>query len=665
MGKSHSDVLVDSDNKCIIDVVTRNITNESGKTILLQYDHNSERIGFTMSRFIDGHDMSESDRVSVYYLNSSSSSYSSYKEGCYIVDDVAVSDDGESITFTWLVGSGATQLVGPTVLSVNFRCFDSDSNVTYNWSTRPCSMYTVVEGLDVADDAEIEVQFNDLLTAFENKMTEYGTNLESSLSSTLKSEADDLESSLETELTSHASTLKTELTSHTSTLKTELTSHASTLKTELTSHASTLKTELTSHASELKTEMKEIVSETEEKIAPILEDYYSYGFVEHMDVLAPASRIEYVGLNENYTAMSLDMSASTTNYGSWSTFPTLVENKPYMVKSTGEADYQLDESDYTLKAEDGSSSDVANTSYDGGAFSKFIKVYVKRWVDGTDRHVRFSFVPIEGYTACGFIDTDGSEMDYVWIPMFYGSTVDGKMRSLSDLQPDKNQTTAQQKTYIDAFSSRAVFFAGPIIETIRDMLYMFFKTTEIQGACGKGNMSGYDSTNTTTYGVLPNAVVSGGQFYGTTDGKSLNKIFHSIVLGSYQQWQRDPYLLCINGRYKVSKDYTYDLTGAKYIDTGIDNDTVDTSKWVYPNLNAVVDGFGSLPISPYGGSTSTGYCDGLYLPANNAITSVLLRFGRCGSGSTGGVGALHADPTASNASWNISASLLLKSPVEA
>lgn len=409
------------------------------------------------------------------------------------------------------------------------------------------------------------------------------------------------------------------------------------------------------------------------EMAPAIDDIgnlakeykYTYGFVEHMDILSPSNRIEYIGVNQGYRAMSVDKTNHTTDYGSWADFPVITENKPYMVHSNGVEDYQLDENNYALKL-DGTPSDVANTEYDGGAFAKFPKVYVKRWVEGNDRHVRFSFVPIDGYIPCGFIDQDHNELDHVWIPMFYGSTVNGKMRSLSGLQPDTDQNTTAQYKYISAVSDRAVFFAGAIIETIKDILYMLFKTTDLQAACGTGNSSGYVSDASQNYGVLPNAVVEGGQFYGTSTNKSLNKIFHSIVLGSYQQYQRDPYYLCVNGRFKVSTDYTYDLTGGSYVDTGVDCEPVTSTTWKYPNNLVPIDGFGNVPAVPYNGSTSTGYCDGVYHSASWAsLSAVVRRFGCCLNGSDGGLSCLHLNGSAAHASWSISASVLLLPPVTA
>ena len=170
-------------------------------------------------------------------------------------------------------------------------------------------------------------------------------------------------------------------------------------------------------------------------------------------------------------------------------------------------------------------------------------------------------------------------------------------------------------------------------------------------------------------GVKQNAVIGGGQFYGTSDGKSLNKILHSIVLGSWQQWMRDPYTLLVNGRFKVSKDYSYDLTGATYEDTGItlpkimteDEEPTQKTGPFYPHKYQTVPGFGALPVYPYNGSTSTGGCDGFW--QNVDITAVALRFGACDHGTHGGLRCLAARDGATNANWNFGVAILLLPPV--
>ena len=415
---------------------------------------------------------------------------------------------------------------------------------------------------------------------------------------------------------------------------------------------------------------KSTLDSVNEKVSAILaieKDEDVYGFVEHMDILDPDERIEYIGLNKNFNPITITMGGGYS-LGDWATFPLLVNNKPYMVKSSGIVDYQLSETNYAKKADGETASDVANTSYDGGAFSWLQKIYKKEYIVGSDRYVKFSLEPREGYEAAGFIDTDNAELEGVWIPMFYGHLPSGsnqKLLTVSGTQPVYGKTTAEEKAAIDLFSARARFFGGAIINTIHDLLLLWGKTTNIQDKYGYGNCNGYDSTLSPTYGVLANAVVGGGQFYGTgSDDKThLNKILHSIVLGSYQQWQRDPYTQCVSGKVYVSKNYKYDIStpGSTYTKTGVELAT--TSAWEYPNKYAVVEGFGKIPVQPCEGSTALGSCDGLYV--NAAITAVGLRFGYCYDDLNDGVGALSLNSAAPYTGWGIGASVLLLPPAGA
>lgn len=402
-----------------------------------------------------------------------------------------------------------------------------------------------------------------------------------------------------------------------------------------------------------------------DEISKILNEEDVYGFVEHMDVLDPDERIDYIGLNKAYSPITITMGGGFS-LGDWSEFPVLKNNKPYMVKSDGYADYELSASDYTKKVDGETASDVANTSYDGGAFSWLQKVYKKEYVVGSDRYVKFSFEKRDGFEAVGFIDSDDKELEGVWLPMFYGFIdSNSKMLTVSGTQPNYNKTTAEQKTAIDNFNNkRGKFLGGAIINTIHDLLILWGKTSDIQDKYGYGNCNGYDASLTPTMGVLANAVVGGGQFYGTgsDDKKHLNKILHSVVLGSWQQWQRDPYTQSVNGRVYVSPNYKYDIStpATTYKDTGIQLTTASAN---YPHKYAVVDNFGMIPVPPFNGTSATGGCDGLW--ANITITAVALRFGDCNSDLADGAGALGLRDAATNAAWNVGASVLLLPPVGA
>lgn len=399
--------------------------------------------------------------------------------------------------------------------------------------------------------------------------------------------------------------------------------------------------------------------ETLDKIYDIVSAEGVYGFIEHCATLAPGSRIEYIGKNADYTPISVTMGGGFS-LGSWGNFSVLANNKPWMVKNDGTPDYELLATDYTKKAEDGTTaSDVANTSYAGGAFSWIQKIYKKEYLVGDDRYVLFSETKKEGFEAVGFIDSSDKELEGVWLPMFYNTDGTTKATCIGTGHPEYSNATAAQKTAIDAFGSRAKFFGGAIVETLRDLLIMWAKTTDIQAAYGKGNCSGYVNDATVYYGVKANAVVDGGQFYGTSDGTSLNKILHSIVLGTYQQWMRDPYTICVSGALKVSKNYAYDLGASGYSDTGVKYQSVSG---VYPHKYRVVPGFGAVPSDkPYSGSTALGGCDGFW--ANPGITAVALRFGRCGDGLRDGVRALHLYNAATSADWGVGSAVLLLPPV--
>lgn len=414
--------------------------------------------------------------------------------------------------------------------------------------------------------------------------------------------------------------------------------------------------------------------ETLDKVYNILAADPVYGFIEHNGILSPGSRIEYIGLNKDFSPLVRNKADGSMALNSWADFPVIKANKPYMVRADGTPDYRMSETNYAQK-ESGGASDVANSSYNGGAFSWLMKIYKNEEMVGNDRIVRFSLTARDGYEPVGFIDPSNNELEGVWLPMFYGSILGAsgstpKMVSLSGMQPTHSNTTAQEKTAITNFSSRAVFLGGPIVETITDLLIMFAKTTNLQEAYGYGNCAGYDASQSPTYGVKQNAIVGGGQFYGTDDQHSLNKIFHSIVLGSYQQWMRDPYEVVVNGRVKVSKNYTYDPTGAAYTDTGIavpDNKTWDTNHNAldYPAHFRTVPGYGSIPaLGMDGGSSATGGCDGLWRKdPKQTFTGVCLRFGHCNNGLHCGLRARDWYYAATNAGWSIGAADLLLPPV--
>ena len=57
--------------------------------------------------------------------------------------------------------------------------------------------------------------------------------------------------------------------------------------------------------------------ETLDKCYAILSADGIYGFIEHMDVLSPTARIEYIGQNKDFTPISLNKDTGAMTLNSW------------------------------------------------------------------------------------------------------------------------------------------------------------------------------------------------------------------------------------------------------------------------------------------------------------------------------------------------------------
>ena len=165
---SHIHNVSDSDNKFIIDGISRAIKNAStSKTIVMQFDHNSEVFTFELPRYIEGHDMTECNRVEVHYLNIDSMTKQE-NEGVYLVNDLSVNaDDDTKITCSWLISQNATQLVGSLNFLLRFICV-TDDVIDYVWNTAIFSGIYVSKG--IYNSEIVAEQYIDTIKAWENRL---------------------------------------------------------------------------------------------------------------------------------------------------------------------------------------------------------------------------------------------------------------------------------------------------------------------------------------------------------------------------------------------------------------------------------------------------------------------------------------------------------------
>ena len=153
---AHNHNIRDDETHFVIDHLTRTITNSAaGNNILVQYDHNSERFTFDMSRYVDGHDMSEVTEVRIHFRNASPSNLMKTEE-MYIPTDLAVSGaKSDKVTFSWLLSNRTTQYVGTLHFSIQFVCVDDDGALEYVWNTGVYKDVTVIETLTSTNAVDV------------------------------------------------------------------------------------------------------------------------------------------------------------------------------------------------------------------------------------------------------------------------------------------------------------------------------------------------------------------------------------------------------------------------------------------------------------------------------------------------------------------------------
>ena len=145
---AHAHIVSDSDNHFVIDPISRQLSNNSKKTILMKTDHNSEQFTFELPRMVEGHDMSLSNKVEVHYININSKTREQ-STGIYNVADFGVdTEDDTKVLGTWLVSREATKYAGSLNFVIRFACLSADNVEEYAWNT------AIYAGITIADTIE-------------------------------------------------------------------------------------------------------------------------------------------------------------------------------------------------------------------------------------------------------------------------------------------------------------------------------------------------------------------------------------------------------------------------------------------------------------------------------------------------------------------------------
>ena len=168
----HGHPVVDADHHFIIDPETRQITNAGvNRKALIQMDHNSERFSFEIDKIIEGHDMSNCNKVEVHYTNTATSSRQQ-SLGVYEISDFDVSgSDPNKLVGTWLISNNATLYAGTLSFMISFICTEEEE-VVYRWNTQINNSITISPGINNGE--AITESLPDLIEVWREYV--YGTN---------------------------------------------------------------------------------------------------------------------------------------------------------------------------------------------------------------------------------------------------------------------------------------------------------------------------------------------------------------------------------------------------------------------------------------------------------------------------------------------------------
>ena len=396
-----------------------------------------------------------------------------------------------------------------------------------------------------------------------------------------------------------------------------------------------------------------------------IRNYTLYGFKLHQDESNPSDMITYIEDNRFFEPAHMDYTNDVFNYGDWGNAWFIKKLKPCMLKYDGTVDYELDKNDYTKKV-DGSDSDISNETYDGNAMIGFPKVYWKI-VDNGDNtaNVYFSDKKVdEDFVCWSHIDNNGNEIDYCYMPMYNGSNVSSRLRSLSGKAPVTFQTATTEITYALAnnLTSDVLWYTEVFSDRmlVNLLLLLIGKSTDTQTIFGTGNNNSYVSTSNT--GVKNTGTMNTkGLFWGNQDNVSGVKVF-GMEHWWGNQWRRIAGWINDKGNQKVKMTYGqsdgstvngYNTDGSGYINIGC---TPSGTSGGYINKMTVTEN-GLIPTTA-SGSATTYYTDGLWF--NNSQVDYAYVGGGSGSGSL--VGALYAflNFTVSYADWSGGAALSCK-----
>lgn len=383
---------------------------------------------------------------------------------------------------------------------------------------------------------------------------------------------------------------------------------------------------------------------------------YLFGYDLVKSTSSPTGRVTYPADvdNANFTPAKMTFGGSF-NYGGWNFAPgEKFMPRPCMLTYAGKVDHYLNPNDYTKKV-DGTASSVANTSFGGNAMMEWPKIFTKRWESNGVYHFRCSDTPQDDTWDCICnYDRNNNQIDHFYTPIYFGSNISSKLRSISGQSNSVSTTAATEITYAKA--NGADWYTEVLADRllVQDLLVMMGRSTDGQTVYGSGRSASSNSSAVNT-----GTMNTRGMFWGSNNGTDGVKVFGMEHLWG-NLWRRTAGWINANGTQKVkltrgthdgSTATDYNTDGSGYLT--VSGATPSGSSGGYIN-SMKTETFGRIPVTA-SGSSSTFEADGLYF--NNSQVDYAFVGGNWNNDLMCGPFYANLNNTASNSNSNNGAAL--------
>lgn len=314
----------------------------------------------------------------------------------------------------------------------------------------------------------------------------------------------------------------------------------------------------------------------------------------------PLTRVTYTGAAAGMKPCKMNYATGEFDYGDWYDFICKLAT-PVMLNNNGTVAYELDRNNQNKKA-DGTASDIAKTTFAGNAMVKLRKIYIQAYSDSKYDYINFSFDNLsEAYNAFAFTNQAGIEQDFIYMPMFRGSYIGGKIRSIANQVPMASNTATVEIAGATANGNGYYTQYWSVWNLKMSLLWLVGKSTNTQETFGQGNSNSPGALQTGT-------LTTKGAFWGYKETTKQVKCFWSEVM-----WgdQFDRIMGCVSNASKkllIKMTPPYNASGTGYTDIG-----AYTNMWL---KDVTLTENGMLPdVTATGGSDTTYFSDYVYMNA--------------------------------------------------